>query len=114
MNVAHHAVYPVWLEMARTELLREQGVRYRDLESAGTYFVVAQMDVRFRAPARYDDVLRVSAWQVPTTSRAKVEHGYELRRDGTLIATATTTLVCVDASGKPRRVPVELATGGDQ
>ncbi len=58
-NVVHHASYPVWLEMARTELLREQGVVYRELEASGVMFVVARLSVRYRRPARYDDTLTV-------------------------------------------------------
>ncbi len=51
MNVAHHGSYPIWLEIVRTELLRQQGVRYRDLEAKGTYFVVVRMSLRYRRPA---------------------------------------------------------------
>lgn len=111
MRVAHHAVYPVWLEVARTELLRQQGVRYRDLEAAGTYFVVARMSLRFRRPAHYDDELRVHVEALPTAG-VKVDHKYELRRAGELLATAETTLVCVDGAGKPRPVPVSLGGPG--
>ena len=41
-GVVHHSVYPVWFEMGRTELLRANGVAYKDLEAAGVFFVVAQ------------------------------------------------------------------------
>lgn len=107
MRVAHHAVYPVWLEQARTELLRQQGVRYRDLEETGVYFVVARMSFRFRRPAHYDDELRIRVEALPTAG-VKVEHRYEVRREDVLLATAETTLVCVDGSGKPRPVPTTL------
>ena len=55
MGVAHHSTYPIWFEMGRTEMLRAQGGRYRDLESAGVFLVVSDLTIRFRAPARYDD-----------------------------------------------------------
>lgn len=108
MNLAHHGAYPVWLEMARTELLREQGVSYREMEAKGVYFVVARMSLRYRRPAHYDDVLRVDVKALPAAS-VKLEHHYELRRGEELIATAETTLVCVDQAGKPRPVPDMLA-----
>ena len=107
MNVAHHSVYPVWLEAARTELLRTQGEAYRDLESAGVYFVVARMSLRYRRPARYDDVLEVQVRARPSAG-VKVEHEYEIRRDHELLATAVTTLVCVDREGKLRPIPEAL------
>lgn len=107
MNVAHHSVYPVWLEIARTELLREQGMAYRDLEAAGTLFVVARMNLRYRKPAKYDDELTIHV-QVQASAGVKIEHTYEIRRDKELIATAQTTLVCVDRDGNLQPVPQGL------
>jgi len=107
MNLAHHAVYPVWFEMARTELLRAQGLAYRDLEASGTYFVVARLSLRYRKPARYDDVLAVTA-RLASGGRVKIEHAYEVRRHGLLLCTGQSTLVCVNAAGRPREVPEAL------
>lgn len=104
MGVAHHGAYPVWLEIARTELLRRRGAAYRELEAAGVFFVVARMGLRYRKPARYDDLLKVRARLLPTAG-VKVEHKYEVRRGEELVATAETTLVCVDRQGKLRPVP---------
>ena len=59
MNVAHHSVYPIWMEIARTELLRQCGAAYRDLEASGIFFVVARLSVRYQKSAHYDDVLRI-------------------------------------------------------
>ena len=111
MNVAHHGAYPIWLEIARTELLREQGVSYRELDAQGIYFVVARMNLRYRRPAHYDDVLRVQVETLPTAG-VKLEHRYEVRRGEELITTAETTLVCVDGAGKPQPVPAMLASAG--
>jgi len=107
MNVAHHSVYPVWLEVARTELLRQQGGAYRELEASGVFLVVAKMNLRYRRPARYDDLLDV--WvELQPSAGVKVEHAYEIRRAGELLATAQTTLACVDGQGKLRPVPEAL------
>ena len=57
MGYLHHAQYFVYFEQGRTELLRLNGVRYRDMESRGIFYVVARLECRFRAPARYDDLL---------------------------------------------------------
>ena len=107
MNVAHHSVYPVWLEIARTELLREQGMAYRDLEASGILFVVARMNLRYRKPAKYDDELTVQV-KVQASAGVKIEHDYEIRRGKELIATAQTTLVCVDRDGNLQPVPKGL------
>ena len=107
MNVAHHSVFPVWMEMARTELLRKQGAAYRDLEAAGVLFVVARMSLRYRKPAMYDDELIVHCQAKPCAG-VKVDHVYEIKRDNALIAAAETTLVCVDRDGNLRPVPPEM------
>ncbi len=106
-GVAHHSVYAVWLEAGRTELLREQGMAYADCERRGIYFVVARMSFRFRRPARYDDVLTVEV-EVARSAGIKIEHTYRILRDGELLATAETTLACVDRDGKVRPVPDDL------
>ena len=54
-GVVHHSVYPVWFELGRTELLRANNTAYKDLEAAGVFFVVAEMDIRYRRPAVYDE-----------------------------------------------------------
>ncbi len=107
MGVAHHATYPVWLEIARTELLREQGEAYRAVEAAGVYFVVARMNLRYRRPARYDDLLQITVHCGPSAG-VKLEHHYTVERDGELLATAQTTLACVDGEGQLRPVPEAL------
>ncbi len=106
-NVVHHSVYPVWFEIARTELLRSHGVNYRQLEAQGTRFVVARMAVRYRKPARYDDMLRVHVRALPGQG-VKIDHEYTVLRDDELLATGTTTLVCVDAEGRVKAVPEGL------
>ncbi len=104
MRVAHHSIYPVWMEMARIELLRCQGRPHHLLEAEGVHFVVARMSMRFRKPARYDDLIRVHV-RMDCSGRIKVNHSYDIYRDEQLLAEAQTTLVCVDASGRPRPIP---------
>lgn len=109
MGVAHHSVYPIWFEIARTELLREQGLAYRDLEAAGTLFVVVEMTVRYRQPARYDDELQVTVSQQPAAG-VKVVHVYRVEHDGVLLAEGKTTLACLDGNRRPQRIPESMAT----
>ena len=105
MGVAHHTAYPVWFEIGRTELLRQSSdLPYRDLEAAGIFLAVAKLGVRYKRPARYDDLLTLET-KITGSGRAKIEHAYELSCDGMLLATATTTIVCLDAQGRPRPIP---------
>lgn len=107
MGVVHHSVHAVWFEMGRTELLRAGGGRYRDLETAGVFLVVVDLAVRYRRPARYDDELALTT-TLDSVGHVKIVHRYELRRDADLIATGSTTLVCVDRAGEVRPVPEEI------
>jgi len=106
MGAVHHSRYWVYFEMGRTELLRLQGATYGDVEDAGVYLVVVRGSVRFRAPARYDDVL-VLTTKLEKMGQVKIDHSYELRRksDGALIATADTTLGSVDRDGTVVPIP---------
>lgn len=107
MGVVHHSVYPVWLEMARTELLRARGFAYRELEERGVFFVVARLSLKYRRPAKYDDELIIHCTAAESAG-VKIEHRYEVKRATELIATAETTIVCVDGAGQLQPVPPEL------
>lgn len=107
MGYLHHARYFVYFEMGRTELLRLNNIRYADMELRGLFYVVARAECRFRAPARYDDLLRLTT-QTQRLSYVRVDHRYELRRDETILAEATTTLALVGPDGAPTRLPEDL------
>ncbi len=108
MGVAHHTAYPVWFEMGRTELLRDSGLSYRDLERQGVLIAVVKLSVQYRRPARYDDLL-VLQTTILGSGRATIDHAYELRLDGRVLTTASTTVVCLDPDGHPRPLPDALA-----
>lgn len=107
MGYLHHARYFVYFEEGRTELLRLNGVRYRDMEARGVFYVVARLECRFRAPAHYDDVLDLTT-ATARMSPVRVEHAYELARDGRLLAEARSTLVSVGRDGRPMPLPDDL------
>lgn len=110
MGVVHHSVYPVWFEMGRTEMLRARGGNYRDLEEAGVFLAVVKLEVRYRRPARYDDLLRLETSLV-SAGPVKIEHGYRLFRGEELLAEASTTLACLNRGGQAQAVPPALALG---
>ncbi len=107
MGLLHHANYLVYFEQARTELLRSLGVAYRDLEDGGYLLVLTRMQVHYRRPAFYDDLLTIRTTVVRTTL-VKIVHRYEVLRDGELLAEGETTLGCVDRQGRVQRLPDSL------
>jgi acyl-CoA thioester hydrolase len=111
MGLLHHANYLVYFEQARTELLRDQGKTYKDLEDAGFFLVVSKLEVKYRAPAHYDDLLTVRT-TVTRTSPVRLEHKYEVLRAGAVIAEGHSTLACVGRDGKLRAMP-EWLTGAE-
>ena len=109
MGVAYHARYLVWLDIARTEHLRGRGASYRELEAAGLRLVVSEAAIRYRQPARFDDLVRVRCWVRDVASR-RVEFGYavEHAEDGRLLATATVVLLALDGSLNLTRLPADV------
>ena len=104
MGLLHHANYLVYFEQGRTELLRAQGLAYRDLEDQGYLLVLTKAQARYRSPARYDDLLTLRTTLVRTT-HVKIEHRYELLRGSELLAEGETTLACIDRNGKVQALP---------
>lgn len=118
MGVVHHASYIPWLEIGRTELLRTSGISYKTLEERGVFLVIVKLDVKYRRPVLYDDIVEVRTTWVGG-SRIKIEHDYEVvvtqrenAKDPLPIsaAVAKTTLACVDHDGRPMELPEWLAS----
>ncbi|MBY0312104.1 MAG: acyl-CoA thioesterase [Phycisphaerales bacterium] len=134
MGVAHHAAFIPWLEMGRTELLRDSGVSYADLEAAGVFLVIVKLEVSYKRPAYYDDFVEVRT-RVIGGSRVKIRHEYEVvrasepgssggvigeranvstgtigalvqrRTPGEVLVTGQSLLACVDREGRPAGLP---------
>lgn len=107
LGVVYHSNYLVWLEVARTDMIRQHGVSYADLEREGHALAVAEATVRYLAPARYDDEVRIDTTITEVRSRS-IRFEYELVRvrDDVRLATAYTALVSIDpATGRPVALP---------
>ena len=108
----HHASYLPWLEMGRTELLREASVSYAQLEEAGVFLVVVKLDCSYKRPALYDELVEVRT-RVVGSSRVKLRHQYEIWRledaagngEPELLVSASTLLASIDRSGRPSMMP---------
>ncbi len=110
MGYLHHARYWEYFEQARTELLRQHGFRYRDLEAEGVLFVVYQAAIKYILPIRYDDLVTVTV-VVDRMTRTRVDHSYQIHRDNEKTCEATSTLACVGRDGKPILMPDSLWSG---
>ncbi len=113
MGVVHHAVYPVWFEMGRSDFMREAGVPYTEVEARGYYLMLSGLSVRYHSAARYDDQLTLNTRVSEVRSRTCIIQ-YELRRGEELLATGETQHICTDGSYRPARMPADLlaALGG--
>lgn len=107
MGVAYHANYLVWCEVGRTDLIRELGVTYAEMERRGVMLAVSEATLRFHASARYDDVVRVETRLTAVRSRM-VTFEYDLSRDGARLASARTDLISITPEGKPVSMPAEF------
>ena len=109
MGVVYHAEYLVWCEVGRTDFIRGLGLPYSELEKRGTQLAVADATIRYHAPARYDNLVRVETRLTEVRSRA-ITFDYVIRNaeSGERLATARTLLVSLDPSGKPVPMPAEV------
>jgi acyl-CoA thioester hydrolase len=106
MGVVYHANYLIWLDIARTEHMRERGVSYRALEEQGIFLAVTDARIRYRQAARYDDLVRVRCWVRDRASR-RVTFGYAVERaeTGEVLATAETSLIALNDEHTLSRIP---------
>jgi len=117
MGVVHHSSYLPWLEMGRTELLRSVGESYAAMEAEGVFLVVTKVEVKYRRPMKYDDLVEIRT-RMEKTSKIKLHHSYEIvlvERSGEaseqVCAIASTELACVGEDGRPTALPGWLGSG---
>ncbi|WP_410511980.1 thioesterase family protein [Paenibacillus sp. BR2-3] len=112
MGVVYHANYLNWFESGRTELLRQLGFTYREMENSGVLLPVTAADLQFKSPARYDDLVAVYA-RLTTFSALRVIFEYEVRRlseeesgltSDELLVTGSTSHVWLNREWKPARL----------
>jgi acyl-CoA thioester hydrolase len=109
MGVAWHGNVFAWFEVARTDLLREMGMTYRELEARDVMLPVVEASARYIRPLLYDDLIEVRS-RVCQHSGARISFEYEIHRDATEgpLVTGQTAHAAIDARGRPRRLPAEL------
>ena len=110
MARVYYANYLIWLERARTEMLRSMGYAYKDLESRGIFLPVRECRVRYLGFAQYDDEVELVTW-ISSFSRARIEFttmAFNPDRNSP-ITLGVVELACVGSNLKPMRFPEEIA-----
>jgi len=109
MSVVYHSNYFIWFEIGRVELLRDMGFSYRDMEQQDQCFIaVVEARCRFKAPARYDDEIRIRT-SLKHVRNSFIQFGYEAVRvsDGALLAEGETMHIVTDANMAKRVLPAK-------
>jgi acyl-CoA thioester hydrolase len=106
MGIVYYANYLVWFEVGRTDLLRERGWSYREMEGDGLSLPVVEAACGYRRPARYDDELEVRTTGV-LLSPVRVRFDYQVVRpaDAATVAEGHTIHASLDRNGRPARLP---------
>ena len=109
MGVVYHSHYLVWCEVGRTEHLRYLGTNYAAVEQSGTTLAVAEASLRYHAPARYDNLIRVETTLASVRSRV-ITFDYLITNaeTGERLVTARTTLIALTPEGKPHALSTRI------
>ena len=109
MKVVHHRNYLVWCELGRTDLIRKLGTSYADIERNGILLAVVEANLRYHAPARYDDLIRVTTVLKEARSRSVTfEYTIENAETSEKLVTARTMLASINGDGKLVSMPEQM------
>ena len=108
-NHVYHSRYLDWLEAARGEFIRALGSTVLQWQERDVIFPVIEARLRYKSPARYDDLLTIEVW--PTAiERVRLNFAHRVvDQNGKLVLEAETFHVCTGVNEKPKRLPPELA-----
>lgn len=106
MGIAYHANYLRWFEMGRTEMFRSLGLPYKAIEARGVFLPVSEVHCKFKAPAKYDDVIIIVA-SLDTGVKGGVKFDYRIfAEDGEKeLAKGYTKHACLNRDGRVIRPP---------
>ena len=109
MGVVYHANYLVWCEIGRTDLIRQLGTSYADLERDGVGLAVIDASLRYHSAARYDDLIRIRTVLTDVRSRTVTfDYAIENASSGLRLASARTTLATLNREGKLVAMPAQI------
>ena len=106
MGFAHHANYFRWFEVGRSELFRQIGLTYKEIEASGVYLPLSEIHCEFKSPAQYDDLLIIKT-DLEANLKATIQFNYQIysEDENTLMAKGFTKHACMDSNGRVVRPP---------
>lgn len=114
MGIVHHANYVTLFERGRLEYLRRRGLPYKEMVERGYHMPVVELNLRYRKPAHFDDLLCVET-RLGALSRVTVRFNYVVSRSqldpqqsAELLAEGHILLACVDDKGRARPLPEDV------
>ena len=103
-GVVYYANYLRYMERARTEFLAEYGINVAEHHNNGYFFVVTHVDISYKKPARLGETIDVTT-EVEAVRNASMTIRNCIEKDGSLLVEALVTFACIDAEGRPKRLP---------
>jgi acyl-CoA thioester hydrolase len=113
MGIVHHSNYVVYFEEGRLEYMRRRGAPYKQLVERGLHMPVVELQIRYRKPAHFDDLLCVST-RLGALTRVTLRFDYSVRRVEPAAAAPEplleghVLLACVDTRQRPRAIPEDF------
>jgi acyl-CoA thioester hydrolase len=107
MGMVYYANYLRYFERGRTELLRQIGINYKELEEKGFYLPVLTAECKYISPAKYDDVIIIET-RIQEVTAASITCYYEVKLDEKLLVIGKTKHAFVNKDLKPVRIPKDI------
>jgi acyl-CoA thioester hydrolase len=110
MGIVYHTNYIRWFEIGRTELMREAGIVYDEMEKEGFFLPLTELACHYLYPARYDEIVLVET-RVEYFRRASVKFAYEIwdEKRGKLLVEGSTLHAFLNREGRIVRAPAAAA-----
>jgi acyl-CoA thioester hydrolase len=114
MGVVHHANYVTYLEVGRLAYMRQRALPYKEVVRRGFHLPVIELNLRYRRPARFDDLLSIQT-RLGALTRVTVRFDYEIWRPAAepehaadLLVEGQVLLACIDDKHHPRALPQDM------
>lgn len=106
-GVVYYANYLKHLEEARTEFFSDRGIDLKELVDKGIFFVVSSVEIDYKAPARYQDIIRIETG-IEKIGLSTLHFFQRIFKEEKILVEARTILVCVNSEFRPIRIPINL------
>lgn len=107
-NVVYYANYLKYMERSRTEFLRERNIKLAEYRKQGVQFAVIEAQIKYRAAAKYDDLLEVDSTLSEVTSITVTFDTTIKDTSGRLLVSGNVKLACVGENGRAARIPAAI------